>query len=113
MIPFRLPREANNVFSGNVRLPADYVDAKVLAAGVNKIQIVPSGAKVVLFWANCNFYVKPATTSGAAVAVVPAADVTDGTASEGAPTGLYINGNTTHIGLISAEGGIVTMSFYG
>ncbi len=86
--------------------PSDYIDARVLAANTAESHTVPPGAKYVLFSANADFYAK----FGAA-GTVPAADVTDGTASELNPVLRSIDGATT-IGLISAVTCIVTMSFF-
>ena len=67
---------------------------------------MPSDAKYVIFSAEADFYAKKAGT-----AVVPSADVTDGTASELNPAGYDIEGVTT-IGLISDTAQTITMAFY-
>jgi len=88
--------------------PADYVDARVLAANVAESHSIPNGAKYVVFSADGNFYAR----FGAAAAV-PAADVTDGSASELNPEAREIPGGTTTIGLIATAATVVTLSFYG
>lgn len=90
----------------NARALPLYIDARVLAAGVNETHTVPAGAEVVFFGRDGDFYARP---NGAAT--VPAADVTDGTASELNPTCWDVR-STTQIGLISVANRVVTMSFY-
>lgn len=82
------------------------VYANVLAANVAEVVTVPAGAKYVLFSATADFYAK---FGGAAA--VPAADVTDGSASILNPELRAIDGASS-IGLISAEACIVTMEFF-
>lgn len=89
-----------------LRVPA-YVDHRVLAANTNETHTVPTGAKFVLFSATADFY---ASYDGDN-AVVPNADVTDGTGNELNPTVRYIEG-VAEIDLISASACIVTMSFF-
>jgi hypothetical protein len=89
------------------RAYSDYIDARVLAANVNETHTVPTGSAFVLFSADGDFYAKPN-----AVAAVPAADVTDGSASELNPT-LWSLSNVTSIGLIADAARKVTLSFYG
>lgn len=89
-----------------LRFP-DHVDARVLAAGVNETHTVPTGAAYVLFSATGDFYV---SYDGDA-ATIPAADVTDGTASELNPTIRYIAG-VAELDLIAPLNTVVTMSFY-
>jgi len=91
--------------------PSDWVDARALATSTAEAHTVPTGAKYVLFSANCDFYVRyNATVSGTAAAVP--GDTTDGTACELNPTMRYLNG-VAEISLITAagSGGIVTMVF--
>lgn len=87
--------------------PATYVDARVLAANTNETHTVPTGANFVIFSANSDFY---ASYDGDD-AVVPGADVTNGTSNELNPTVRYIQG-VTEIDLISPTACIVTMAFY-
>ena len=83
-----------------------YIDARDLAAGVNKTHTVPAGADFVLFSADGDFYAKP---NGAAA--VPSGDITDGTASEICPNHWNLD-NVTSIGLIAPAARKVTLSFY-
>lgn len=85
---------------------SNHVDARVLAAGVAESHVVPRGARYVLFSANTDFYAKFDGT-----AAVPAADVTDGSASVLNPGLRGISGVAT-IGLISSSICVVTMEFF-
>ena len=87
---------------------SDHVDARVLAAGVAETHTVPAGARYVVFSATADFYAK----FGAAAAV-PAADVTNGTASALNPTQRRIPDGATTIGLIAPAACVVTLSFWG
>lgn len=100
--------EIINLPTGFLR-PPDYVDARVLAAGVAEQHTVPAGAAFVLFSANTDFFAAYGTNP---TAVVPAADVTGGTSNELNPTQRYVQG-LAKISLISSAGGIVTLAFYG
>lgn len=82
-----------------------YVDARSLAASTAESQTVPTGARFVIFSANCNFYANPVAT-----ATVPG-DVTDGTASELNPAAWYLTGITT-ISVIAPSTCVITMAFY-
>ncbi len=92
-----------NTFS---RPAPDYVDALVLAAGVNEDHTVPTGARHLMFSATVDFYAKKGAT-----AAVPDADVTGGTASELNPTIWSLDG-VTAVGLIAPTAAIITLSFY-
>jgi hypothetical protein len=89
------------------RNPPAHVNAAVLAAGTNESVTVPAGAAYVVFSAIGDFYARPGGT-----AAVPAADVTDGSASELNPAIWHVTAGAT-IGLIAPEANIVTLSFYG
>lgn len=99
-----VPNKGQNTF---VRPAPDYINASVLAANVAEIQSVPSGAAFVLFSADGDFYALP--NSGAAV---PAADVTNGSASELNPAAWFMHSGITGIGLIAELTRKVTLSFY-
>lgn len=104
---FRIMPEAQKGYSSMIRVAPAYVDARVLAAAVNETHTVPSGANAVIFSSNCAaFYAIIGPT-----AAVPAADVTNGTASELNPTAWYV-GAATQIGLIAPGACIVTLSWY-
>jgi len=85
---------------------SNYVDARVLGVAIAESHTIPTGAKYVMFSANGDFY---ANFAGAAA--IPAADVTNGTASILNPQ-LRAIGAATAIGLISPAACIVTMEFY-
>lgn len=105
---FRVPAPTvGSNTQSNIRNWPTYIDARVLAAGVSEAHTIPSGAKWVLFSSDCNFYAKPGAT-----AAVPAADVTDGTASEQNPAAWFIEPGTTQIALIAATTCTVTLAFY-
>lgn len=85
-----------------------WVDARVLAAGVAETVTIPSTAKFVVFQCTATtFYVNYQGT-----AVAPAADVTDGTASELNPDVRFIGGGLANFSIVSTAGSIVTMCFY-
>ena len=90
---------------------SDVIDARVLAANTAESHTVPTGAKFVRIAADVAIYVK---IGGAAA--VPAADVTDGSASElltpNMPPMMFSLGSATAIGLISAAAAKVTLAFY-
>lgn len=89
---------------------SDYVDARVLAAGVSETHAVPTDAEFVLLSATGDFFAKFGTSSGL-TATVPSADVTDGSAGVLNPTARMIRG-ITHIALVAASDCIVTLEFY-
>jgi hypothetical protein len=104
------------VLDGFSALPASvgtkgWVDARVLAAATAEAHTVPTGAKRVLFSANCDFFALFNATAAAGTAATPAADITDGTSPELNPVVRDLSG-VAEISLISAAGGIVTMRFF-
>lgn len=104
---FKLNPDSSGTYSSIVRLAPTYVDARVLAANVAESHTVPTGARFVIFSANCAaFYVLPNGT-----AAIPAADVTDGTGSVLNPSAWFVEGKAT-LGLISPTTCIVTMEFF-
>ena len=104
---FVIPPEARGAFSSQLPVFPTYIDARVLAANTNETHTVPTGAKYVVFAANCAaFYAK----QGGAAAV-PAADVTDGTGSALNPAGFGIDGISS-IGLISPTACTVSLWFF-
>lgn len=104
---FVLPPDTAGRYSSFLRLLPTYVNARVLAAGVNESFTVPATARYVIFSSTCGvYYVKTGGT-----AAVPAADVTDGSGSELNPAGYFIEGATS-LGVISPSACIVTAAFY-
>lgn len=97
----------NNSLSSQIRNAPTYVDASVLAANVAETRTVPTGARYVIFSQNCAaVYMKLGAT-----AAVPAADVTDGTASELNPAAWFITGST-QISMIAPTACTITISWY-
>lgn len=105
---FVVPPEFEHKNPSNVRLAPSYVDARVLAANTAESHTPPANAQFVLFSQNCAaIYVNTSTT-----AAVPAADVTDGTASELNPTAYFFTSTPTAISIISPTTCTVTLAFY-
>lgn len=106
--------------SPNSQMPtmvqADWIDARVLAAGVAETFQAPAGAKYVILSGDGAFFAKIAVVS--TPATVPAADITDGTASEQMgvspqPVMRTLPGSgQAYISLISAATRIVTLAYY-
>jgi len=88
------------------RRPPGYVNTRVLAASTVETAAIPTGARYVIFSASGDFYARPD-----AAAAIPAADVTDGTASELNPAMWDLSG-VTDIRLIAGAATVVTLSFY-
>lgn len=90
---------------------SDFIDARVLAANTAESHTIPTGAKFVRVAADVAVYVRVGGT-----AAVPAADVTDGSASElltpNMPPMLLSLGSATAIGLIAGATAHVTLAFY-
>lgn len=105
-IQFKVPAEAGGAFSSFLLYSAHYSDARVLAANTAELHTIPSGYTRVILSGTCNFWAK---VGGAAA--IPAADVTDGTASDLNPAGYTFNGETS-IGFIADSTCIVSMRFY-
>jgi len=91
-----------------------FVNARVLASGTAEDFQAPTGAKYVRISGDGTFYYK--IGAAAVTAAVPAADVTDGTASEIAPGGdavwRILPVDQAHISVIASATRIVTLSFY-
>ena len=95
-------------FGTGVAVPADYTDAKALAANTAEAFTVPAGATVVRFSSATGFYANFTTT-----ATVPG-DTTDGSASAYIPAGeveRYING-VAAISVIWSANTVVTASYF-
>lgn len=105
-VPLNIQSGGSN-HSSMIRGVPTYVNARVLAANTAESVTVPSGARFVLFASTCNFYAHPTTT-----ATVPAADVTNGTASELSPAAWLLSSNITAISVIADATCVVTLSFY-
>lgn len=101
-------------FGGNntlIRPAPEWVDARVLAAGVAEAHTVPSDATVVIFSSTAAFYCKPNGTAAA-----PSTDVLDGSGSELNPTSYNLRPiagtKINTLSLVSTPGATVTMAFY-
>jgi hypothetical protein len=107
LTPFELSRDVRS--NNNTLIPnaSQWVNAQVLAAGVAETVTVPTGAKVVVFSGNNDFYVN---FSGG-TAAVPGADVSDGTAAELNPSVRYVYTQGT-FSVISPYACIITLSYY-
>lgn len=97
-----------NSSGGSQTVPpiADYVQARVLAANTAETVTVPAGARIVVFNSDSVFYLRIGGD-----AAVPAADVTDGTASAMSPGARSLDGVTT-FSVVSAAVCIVCMEFF-
>lgn len=104
---FRIRSDSTGSGSAIMRPAPTYIAARVLAANTSEAHTVPPGVSRVIFSANCNFYAIPGAT-----AVVPAADVTDGTASELNPGAWDLIAGVATIALIAPTACIVTLTFY-
>lgn len=93
---------------------ADWIDARVLAANTAETFQAPAGAKYVRLAGDGAFFAKIAAASTAAA--IPAADVTDGTASELFPNGdaeyRTLPVDQAYISVIASATRVVTLSFY-
>lgn len=84
--PIDVPKAGGEVF---LRAPS-YVQVRVTASGTAESITVPTGVQFVVFSSDCPFW-----AGYGATAVVPSADVNDGTASDPSPTQRFITGVTT------------------
>jgi hypothetical protein len=106
---FVIPFDQAKRFSSQVRPVPAYVNARVLAAAVAETITPPANSRFVVFAANCNFYVKV----GGSAAATPAADITDGSASELNPSAYYLNPASPSISVITPDSScILTAAFY-
>ena len=107
VIPFS-PSSGPQTSASYVRASPNYTDARVLAASTNEAHTIPAGATMVIFSATCAaFY---AIVGG--TAAVPAADVTNGTASELNPIAWYLPTSATQVALIAPTACTITLSWY-
>jgi hypothetical protein len=91
-----------------------HVDARVLAANTAEDFQAPTGAKYVRIAGDGHFYVKVDTAS--VTAAVPAADVTDGTASQICPNGdavwITLPSDQAYLSVIATATRVVTLSYF-
>lgn len=77
-------------------VPTDYVDARVLAANTAETLTKPTGAKFLRLRGNLLFYYNFNTT-----AAVPAADITNGTASVAVGASAFVEFSVENIASVS------------
>lgn len=106
LIFYQLSKDANRLPYGDVIFPAKYVNAYVLAANTAQPVTIPTGARVAMFSATSNFYVK---FQGAAA--VPTVNVTNGSAPELNPTARDVTGYTT-LSLVAPADSVVTICYF-
>lgn len=95
------------MYAGSIELP-EYVDARVLAANTSEAFTTPANADWFLISGDGGFYIIRGAT-----AAVPAADVTDGTASFYVPAGFQCKvPRSTQIAVIATATRIVTIAPY-
>lgn len=108
---FIIPTTADIRGPTYIRNAPTYVQARVLAANTAETIAFPAGTNIAVFAATCNFY-----ASTTIPATVPAADVTNGTASELNPSAWYFAGSsaqTPSVSVITSDAScIVTASAY-
>lgn len=105
---FVIPPDVPARYASNIRPAPSYIDARVLAANTAETHTMPSNTRFVLFSADCNFYVNAI----GGTAAVPAADVTNGSASELNPAAYYWTTPPTTISIIAPTACVVTMAVY-
>lgn len=88
---------------------SDTINAVVLAANTAVLAAIPTGANIVVFSGNHDFYAAYGNSSVAAT--IPAATISNGTANELNPSIRY-TANNTHISLIAPAATVVTLAFY-
>lgn len=103
----RIYPDANKGYATYIRNAPAYIDARVLAANVSETHTKPAAANAVIFSSSCAaFYAKIGAS-----AAVPAADVTNGSASELNPSSWFM-GAATQVTLIAPTDCIITLSWY-
>lgn len=86
--------------------PSGYVQHRILAAATAETITAPAFPCIVIFRATADFYADVSTT-----AAIPAADVTDGTASELNPAQWQVAPGAS-ISVISASACVINAAFY-
>lgn len=100
-------KQATNETNGWQRIPSNFRNARVLAASTAESITWPDFAAVCLLSGNADYYTR---TDG--TAEVPAADVTDGSASELNTAVITRRTGQASFSIISPVACIVTASFY-
>ena len=105
LIYYQLATDSNRRPDGQIVVPSKYVNAYVLGGAATAVTI-PTGAKIAMFSCDGDFYI-----NFAAAAVIPVADLTDGTASELNPTTRHIDGYTA-FSVIASAACVLTVAYY-
>lgn len=106
MNTFLLGLDGNGRGTDIVPIPSHTVVIQ-LAPGTGRSLTVPAGAKMALFSATGNFWLK-----AGAVPLLPVADILDGSAPELNPAGRKVEG-VTSLGLVAPAACAVSIGFYG
>jgi hypothetical protein len=99
-------RPGQNVDLVYARSKPTFINAVVLAAGVENIVMIPDGAGICIFSADSDIFVRPDAT-----AVVPADNINDGSAAELNPAQWDVH-DVDSLHIVSSDDAIVTLSFY-
>lgn len=106
----RLGRDSNRWVSDELHNQSGYIAAMVFSGAAVKSSTPPATARVVKIVSSATVYVKVGGT-----AAVPAADVTDGSASEccvaGFPKFFTLDGATS-VGVAAGAAAVVTLTYY-
>ncbi len=89
-------------------VPSQYIDQYILAAGVARTITIPTGARIAMFHCTADKFSVSWTGSAA---VVPVADVTNGTAPDATPTTRDVSGYSS-FSVICAESAMLTIAYY-
>jgi hypothetical protein len=89
----------------------DTVDAVVLTANASKAHAIPTGAEIVNFSANGDFYAKFAVGTG--TTAIPSTDIADGSSPMLNPATRIIPEGATYIYFIAPATTIITLEFWG
>lgn len=108
MISFKFKQPIRGAFAPPV---SGTIHARVLAANVAELHVIPALARFVVFSPSAAFWAKFGVAD--VVAAIPSVDVTDGSAPELNPEAREIPAGATHISLVAGTAAIVSMAFYG
>lgn len=99
-----------SIGAASFRSPSDYINNKVLLAGVAERETIPPDYNAVIINSTANVYIKFGDSS--VTAVLPS-DIADGSGAELNSNGFHLPKNTfTHYSIIAADDCIVTMAYY-
>ena len=97
------------VIADQVRPASQYINARVLVAGVAERETLPTAYNVLVINSTANVYAK---FGGSGITATVPVDTTDGTASELSPTGYVLPEWATHVSIISPVNCIATLAYY-